>query len=67
VTGPCSNATIREQGSGVTRERIGSLVLRAYPLAMLAQVPKLQLVASAPHNYKGRCCVTENALLYVET
>jgi hypothetical protein len=58
---------MREQGSGVTRKRIGSLALRAYPPAMLAQDPKLQLVASAPRNYKGRCCVTENALLYVET
>ena len=41
--------------------------LRAAQLGeVLAQDPKLRVVASAPHNYKGPCCVTESAQLYVE-
>jgi hypothetical protein len=42
--------------------------LRAAQLeAMLAQDPKLRVVGSAPHEYNGPCCVTDSALLYVET
>jgi hypothetical protein len=42
--------------------------LRAAQLgAVLAQDPKLRVVGFAPHNYKGPCCVTESAQLYVET
>lgn len=35
--------------------------------AVLAQDPELRVVAFAPRNYKGPCCVTESAQLYVET
>jgi len=34
--------------------------------AILANDPRLQEVATAPHNYRGVCCVADSAILYRE-
>jgi hypothetical protein len=54
--------------AGWSSRRVVLIRLRAAQVGeLLAQDPKLRVVASAPREYRGPCCVTDSALLYVKT